>query len=836
MEAVIELKWKQSPTTAQPQTPREAIEILFDIPDGNARLLTEEDARHLASEVELILRGQKEKPTVIIRDRGIGLHPNDFDKSIVSLGQSDKGERPYLIGMYGQGGSSAFEKSEYTVIVSRRHPDHLDGHDDLAGWTIVRRHLTTRINRYSYLVDPSTNKVPFFAGSIADGLDLPYGTHVAHVQYRNLGSFASQLITNNAYYTLNYRLFDPLIPWTLREDRSMVQKAARTMRGVPHRLQQLPATTGAGLPSGATRGGDTSIRHSIDFIYPDPTYGNIRVEWWILQDEAIENGRRRGVHRNTVQPYRDRQRRYSRRRIAITRGGQTHAALTPHIFELQKLRQVSGSIVVHVGTDELSFEAGASFFASNRADLKTESQEAVERAITAAIETYRDELRAVERERQAEIVQGRGAADETALRRRLDRIIRAFHQNLPGSRGGSTERSGRQDEFTGRAVPTYLRFANHNELGMRPGIPTRTDLLTDASDATITDSRTRLSVSTNNSAFVAMVTGGGSGRWRVELRAAVDAPPGTRGELSASLESPGIWRVQSERPRPLIVRPPDPPYEGNDPPTHFRLHARHGAMHVRQGGARIGIETDALDTLFSHAELAINAPTGVTFRGHGNPRRGEIRVNLDVPENAVLGPAGELSASLVLSNGVRYSDSAMLVIDEKAGSRGTFQELMAPQYRIIDVRQFPANESGRSWDSMDEVLFLDRGWSGNDVAAYTINESTTDDSDERELVFYLNADNTELRNAERRMAERFQETTVEAARQHHRTLLCYHMYLMARRDVLDAPTEASVDNSESEAAPYERYKLEMTRTNTTLLYAQREFQELLEDETAGENE
>ena len=836
MEAVIELKWNQSATAdRQPQTPREAIEALFGIPHGKARLLSESKARDLANQVELVLRGDKQQPTVIVRDKGIGIHPNDFDKSIVSLGQSHKGELPYLIGMYGQGGSSAFEKSEYTIIVSRRHPDHLDGKQDLAGWTVVRRHLATRVHRYSYLINPDNRKVPSFGSSAANAAGLPHGTHVAHVEYRHLGPFASQQITNRAYYTLNYRLFDPLMPWTLKEERPAMPKASRTMRGIPYRLQELPRTTGIGLPTGATAA-TSSIRHSIAFDYQDETYGKIKIEWWVLQDEAVEDGRRRARHRFSVNPYKDPQKRYSLRRMAITRGGQTHAALTPRIFEVERFRQVAGSIVVHVDTDELSFEAGASFFASNRADLKTESQEAVERAIAAAIETYRDDLRAIERERQAEIVQGRGAADESVIRNRLDRIITAFHRNLPGQSGGSTEKSGRQDEFTGRAVPTYLRFASLEELGVKPGIPSRADLLTDASDATITDPKTKLSVSSNNPAFVARVSGGGSGRWRVELQTAANSPPGTRGELNASLESPSVWLVQCERPRHMVVRPPDPPYEGNDPPTVFRLRSSNGSVHVRQGGARIGIETDASDTLFSYAELSVVTPDGIVFKGHGHPKRGEIRVNLSVPDNAYLGAAGNISASLTMVNGATFDDSATLVINEKAGSSGTFGQVAIPKYMIIDVRQLPANETEESWARMAELLSLDASWSGNDVAAYIINESTTEGSDERELVFYLNADNTELRNAERRMTERRSETVVEAVRQHHRTLLCYHMYLMAQRDVLNTTNEAPKYEGDSESVSYERYKLEMIRTNTTLLYAQREFHDLLQDESTEENE
>ena len=107
MEAVVELRiaesLKQNPPPPLPASPREAIEKLFKIPNGQTRLLEENQARPLADQIQVILRGAKELPTIIVRDQRIGIHPRQFHSTIVSLGQSVKGQRPYLIGMYGQG-------------------------------------------------------------------------------------------------------------------------------------------------------------------------------------------------------------------------------------------------------------------------------------------------------------------------------------------------------------------------------------------------------------------------------------------------------------------------------------------------------------------------------------------------------------------------------------------------------------------------------------------------------------------------------------------------------------------------------------------------------------
>ena len=818
IEAVIELRIAQLNRNApKPSNLHEAIEKLFKVPQGDSRRLDERTARELAQHVQMILRGNKSKPTIVIRDQGIGIHPKSFEQSIVSLGQSDKGQKPYLIGMYGQGGSSTFDKCEYTVIVSRLHPGLLKEEDeDQVGWTIVRRSLRTRTHIYSFLVDPSTGTVPFFSGQIGEALDLRHGTHIAHVEYRNLGGFAEQRITNYAYYTLNYRLFSPLIPWTLSDKRDMMPNDTRTMRGIPYRLDLLPSTTGSGS---GNRSGDTSIRHHVVFDYPDEYYGNIRVEWWVLQDDHVQEGRRRREHANRTDPYRDSTRRYRQRLISITRGGQTHATLTRILFERSQLRQLARSVVVNVDTDALTFEAGASFFASNRADLKTESQEIIENAIRAAIDLYRDELRGIERERQEEIIRGRGASDEDAIKRRLDPLIRSFLRTTRG-RGEGTGRGGRKDpEFVGLQIPTYIRFARTTPLGIRPGIPTHADLLTDAADSIIKDKQTDLRLISNSDLVTAHIVGGRSGRWRVEIYCSPDSPTNVRSQLEATLERPGLW-LGTSRDLELFVEPPPPPYQGKYPPTVFRFRSQNGEVHVRQGGARITIDTDASDDLLSRATLTITPPDGISFAGNGHPSNGQIRINVDVPEDAELGPYGAIRADLELHDGSVLSAEATLVVQRRLERGGEFGPEQIPSYRIIDVREIPAIDQEVSWEDMRDVFDIE--WEANDVAGYDLIPGES--AEETEIAFYLNADNLELTEAERRITSARMEATVDRVRQYHRTLLCYYLYQMAVNELERNQVNISQEGSNDQTNySYLGYREEMMRLNKTLIYAQREF-------------
>ena len=234
-----------------------------------------------------------------------------------------------------------------------------------------------------------------------------------------------------------------------------------------YRINQLPEVSGVGLGEARIRNAAAAVRHHVDYRHDLPGGSKLRVEWWILQDEQVQKGRRRREHRERLRPYTDQSRRYSQRVIAITRGGQTHSALTSNILARRRLRQVARSIVVQIDTDDLTWEEGASFFASNRADLKDASQRMVEEAINAAIEIYLPELKEIERERETELIAGRSASDEEVIRRHLDPMIQAFQPSQTTS-GAATERSRRQRaEFRGREVPTYLRFAGTSPLSVR---------------------------------------------------------------------------------------------------------------------------------------------------------------------------------------------------------------------------------------------------------------------------------------------------------------------------------------------------------------------------------
>jgi len=170
MEALIELMRRlellQDSTAPAPQNPREAVARYFSLPplDQIPRMQKnplanikgqkpQKFARDLARLLRVKVAYDKENKefAVFIEDEGIGQTPIRMHETLLSLGSSDKGDKPYLIGLFGQGGSSTYATSEYSWCVSRRAAQLLDGKPDGVGWTVVKQMF------------PKNRRDPFYA-------------------------------------------------------------------------------------------------------------------------------------------------------------------------------------------------------------------------------------------------------------------------------------------------------------------------------------------------------------------------------------------------------------------------------------------------------------------------------------------------------------------------------------------------------------------------------------------------------------------------------------------------------------------------------------------------
>ncbi|HEV3256670.1 MAG TPA: hypothetical protein VG013_07325, partial [Gemmataceae bacterium] len=198
IEALIELARQKelltAPGVVSPRSPRDAVRRYFNIPPldelpYNSKLLKgnrpAKEVTDLAERIRVSMRqqGKGKDYTVIVEDDGIGQTAARMHETLLSLGCSDKPDKPYLIGMFGQGGSSAFAASVYSWFVSRRAPDLPDHKGGGVGWTIVRQVMPVgrRDVYWAYLAAHPDGSVPRLPETAADAIDFSRGTRIGHI-------------------------------------------------------------------------------------------------------------------------------------------------------------------------------------------------------------------------------------------------------------------------------------------------------------------------------------------------------------------------------------------------------------------------------------------------------------------------------------------------------------------------------------------------------------------------------------------------------------------------------------------------------------------------------
>jgi hypothetical protein len=230
MESLIELarlrELLKNPTAGLPESPRDAVLRYFGFPklDSIERLEDDERKKKRALvdkvrknlSITLDFERKSKEFAVTVRDHGMGQSASNIHKTLLSLGRTDKADKPYLIGVFGQGGSSAFSIAKYSIVISRRAPDiRRPDEDGSAGWTIVReiQPKGRRDPYYAYLAATEDGSVPFVDPILADKAEFGQGAHFCHIAY-DFGA-SDSAIARTMYQSLNHVLFNPVMPYEL---------------------------------------------------------------------------------------------------------------------------------------------------------------------------------------------------------------------------------------------------------------------------------------------------------------------------------------------------------------------------------------------------------------------------------------------------------------------------------------------------------------------------------------------------------------------------------------------------------------------------------------------
>lgn len=413
-------------------SPREGARSWFKVPDAGLVAMSDVERRKLAQNIVVVMEesGEPKRPTISITDKGTGLHPEDFAGTILSLNANNKVSAPYTMGTYGQGGSATLGFAHSTIIISRCHPDELDGRTDMVGWTLATEYFdesTMKVPSYVFYRPTASSSV--FALDSELFPDFDHGTRVIHIAYD--AQKGATAYTTGAWQLLNATLFDPVLPFILGGNRKGIDPEWKADK-MPTRVITGTATRLSGEDVG---GGQIELAHTDSHqIDLGKSYGSVRVAYWALRRPEGSTSSS-DITRSYVE---------AGAAVSMTLFGQRQDA-TPRtwIKDQVKLPFLYKNMVVQIDADRLTGQAKRELFASTRerateSDLRRRIYEEV--ADILRRDTMLGFLNNQEKER---LLKKSSEATNEKVRQRLAKFIKSKLKDVQkAGSGGSGEGSG----------------------------------------------------------------------------------------------------------------------------------------------------------------------------------------------------------------------------------------------------------------------------------------------------------------------------------------------------------------------------------------------------------
>lgn len=200
-------------SSAAPKTMNEAIENFF--PDSKQWDL-QTFRRKQSEEIQIVADGPPRNTSVIVYDNGEGQHPDDFEKTFLSLVRGNKVDIHFVQGKYNMGGSGALVfcgKKRFQLIGSKRFDN-----TGKFGFTLLRQRKIghsadpKRFSYFEYLkID---GKIPAFESNEMDlklyGRKFKTGTVIKLYSYQFPSGYAG--FAQDLNQSFNEFLFEPVLP------------------------------------------------------------------------------------------------------------------------------------------------------------------------------------------------------------------------------------------------------------------------------------------------------------------------------------------------------------------------------------------------------------------------------------------------------------------------------------------------------------------------------------------------------------------------------------------------------------------------------------------------
>jgi hypothetical protein len=420
-DAILEFEWAARGEPSNMMSPRAAVRDWFDIQDGRMTNVT--DLRSgaivaLTDRVRVTLRDSEraDRPTLDVRDFGIGIRGADFSSSILSLNKSRKLRKLFLAGAFGQGGSTALAYSQYTIIVSRVRnlSPSASGESgpETAAFTIVRFNGgDPRIDKhglFEYMVDHSTGHPIMF--NVSDD-DFEAGTLVRHVAM-DLAKYKSVMTapTGSLFYLVHNYLFDPVLPFRVEEGRQNSSFEEKRTAAGNFRL--------------LSKGTNTEYQRSASLTFRD---GSVTIKWWVLSADGEDARNRITQYTQPSKP------------IIVTYNGQKQGDFPNTIIKNDlRLPYLDRYLIVHIDCDGLDNESRRQLFPTTREALRDSAIGDDLRRLVNDTLGGDIELQRLDRERKQRYIRRVDSASVENIRRRLASRVREAILASSGGRGPRT--------------------------------------------------------------------------------------------------------------------------------------------------------------------------------------------------------------------------------------------------------------------------------------------------------------------------------------------------------------------------------------------------------------
>lgn len=468
IDATFERLAEETPELKKIRSPREFSEKALGFEGGVIADSIKRRKKTVAMEsgVDVILwdGDAPESPTIEIVDSGIGLTKEEIPETILSLNQSNKITKWYLMGRFGQGGSTAFAFTEFSVLISRKFSDNNE-----LSFTVVKFQPPAhdeKDGKYVYLVNSLDNfplSVKVEGKKLLDSLN--FNTLVRHINYR----IGKQNLLS-LYGKLQYYLFDPVLPFKIvNQQVGAYQERLRRIYGSRDRLNR-----------------SDLVEHKSEIQVPssEVDYGTIVIRYWLFKRKTDPAQKMTFIDPDYP--------------IVVTYYGQSHSVLPRRFLSECQLPYLQKDLVVQIDCDMVNDVGRRALFPSTRESVTSEGSAIIKKMIVEILSNSR-QLKELNRQREEEFLSEGFTKEKDEMRRNLAEMINRILPGRIALRGGNKgegdkkpvspesitepplEQEIKVEYVPSKDFPTFIKIMNKaSPILFRPNQTVRIEILSDS--------------------------------------------------------------------------------------------------------------------------------------------------------------------------------------------------------------------------------------------------------------------------------------------------------------------------------------------------------------------